>query len=77
MHCILLESKNMSRFSSTEHAANFAINRSSGMQLKAFDKSMKTPPTTLLSKCCLHSSKSPINMLRINIGLVLLTVLRY
>ena len=40
MHC----------FASTEHVANFAINRSCGTQSKAFDKSPKTTPTPVLGK---------------------------
>ena len=64
-HCFLFEReeyKCISRFLSTEYAASFAIKRSCGTQSKTFDKSIKTPPTTLLlSKCCLHSSKSLIN----------------
>ena len=38
---------------------SFAINRSCGTQSKAFDKSIRTPQTTLLllSKCYLHASR--------------------
>ena len=48
----------ISRLSSAEYAATFAIKISCGTQSKAFGKSIKTPTITLLlSKCYLHFSK--------------------
>ena len=52
----------ISRFSWTEYAASFAVNRSCGTHSKAFDKSIKTPSTTLLlSKFCLNFSRSLVD----------------